>query len=524
MLDLHNKHLKCIGGQHKVYCTLHKTPLILHPAKRQRQSTTKQPSNQENKQTSQCSCRKDSHRFPNGVKTWDVVDFYCLKNAHLICSYIGCTVAICMDHFKWFMLDTEDQCYMLTSTSCILESEDNFFNEVLLAQEPDFEDIDNRYDEDNNDYNVLDDEDHDNANIVQTLEEYEDTLDTSIIGKDQLGPSDNFEYAGNLLPEYERHDSDGSDCEFDDQLDHVPSTNANTEMLDIQLEAPEEIKSCPLHVLLNRQGHLLIRKDAKLRMNRRHANFFHRIISTTKGKTLPLVYAEALLFPDIFFFNTNEGAILGAIPTALWTDAQKLKHLGLASMRNHSKTRLSDPSILCSTDSRYHFMMFDCLVNLGMRGHDSRLILHRGFADKQDKDGVSFNENNSDSMYADNVEDKTNVHKLASLIGKSHPPYFFTQSCNQSTCRGLGKLREWVINDAAIDCIKIKYNLTLQEARYILWKTAAVFIQQVCDVIAKLWMRYIIYSKEEPLHKIEWAWWRKEFQNEAGNVSHIHAI
>ena len=127
-------------------------------------------------------------------------------------------------------------------------------------------------------------------------------------------------------------------------------------------------------------------------------------------------------------------------------------------------------------------------------------------------------------MYGDNVEDKTNVHKLASLIGKSPPHFFFTQSCNQSTCRGLRKLREWVINDVAIECIKNKYNLTLQEARYILQKTAAVFVQCVWDVIANLWMRYIIYSKEEPLHKIEWAWWRKEFQDEAGNVSHIHAI
>ena len=51
-----------------------------------------------------------------------------------------------------------------------------------------------------------------------------------------------------------------------------------------------------------------------------------------------------------------------------------------------------------------------------------------------------------------------------------------------------------------------------------------MFVQRVWDVIANLWMRYIIYSKEEPLHKIEWAWWRKEFQDEAGNVSHIHAI
>ena len=49
-LDLRNKYLKCMGGQHKVYCTRHKTPLILHPAKRQRQSTTTQPSNPEDDQ------------------------------------------------------------------------------------------------------------------------------------------------------------------------------------------------------------------------------------------------------------------------------------------------------------------------------------------------------------------------------------------------------------------------------------------------------------------------------------------
>jgi predicted GIY-YIG superfamily endonuclease len=37
-------------------------------------------------------------------------------------------------------------------------------------------------------------------------------------------------------------------------------------------------------------------------------------------------------------------------------------------------------------------------------------------------------------------------------------------------------------------------------------------------------MQYIVHSPEAPLGTIEWAWWRKEFQEKQGNPSHIHAI
>jgi hypothetical protein len=37
-------------------------------------------------------------------------------------------------------------------------------------------------------------------------------------------------------------------------------------------------------------------------------------------------------------------------------------------------------------------------------------------------------------------------------------------------------------------------------------------------------MKYIIYSLEQPLGPIDWAWYRKEFQDLNGNVSHIHSV
>jgi hypothetical protein len=57
----------------------------------------------------------------------------------------------------------------------------------------------------------------------------------------------------------------------------------------------------------------------------------------------------------------------------------------------------------------------DCLVNLALRGHDSRLVLHRGFAE-----GVVWKENEGmEELYEDDVENHSNVHKLSRLIEES---------------------------------------------------------------------------------------------------------
>ena len=86
---------------------------------------------------------------------------------------------------------------------------------------------------------------------------------------------------------------------------------------------------------------------------------------------MPLVYIEAILFSDIFFYSKDDGSIPGALPTALWADESFLNWIGVASLRDHLHVRFLDPSTLCSTDSQYHFYGFDCLVNLGTRGNDT---------------------------------------------------------------------------------------------------------------------------------------------------------
>jgi hypothetical protein len=42
--------------------------------------------------------------------------------------------------------------------------------------------------------------------------------------------------------------------------------------------------------------------------------------------------------------------------------------------------------------------------------------------------------------------------------------------------------------------------------------------------VSMIYMRYITYSDEHPLGKVERIWWRHEYQDTMGNLSHIHSL
>lgn len=123
-------------------------------------------------------------------------------------------------------------------------------------------------------------------------------------------------------------------------------------------------------------------------MNRRHRAIFEKLVARANSAVVPLVYGEAQLFPSIFWQSLSDGTIPGALPTALWCDANTLKKHGIASMREHLKQRLTNPASLTSVDPTYHFQQMDVNVNLALRGKDTRIILNRGFADNQGSDGI----------------------------------------------------------------------------------------------------------------------------------------
>jgi hypothetical protein len=485
---LRQRYMACLGGQHTVFCSTHNVQLVTYHCS-------------ETEQTRKCTCAETSKILNENSFSWSNL-YSCDKPCVFACPQRRCGIAICQLH--------QDN----VTARCNRESPETVM--YLSTQGAIFRPMRSI--------------DNDDGAIIGGRKQSGAT-DPS---PGTLGPTTAFEIPQDLFsrgteeqtngtPIMEEEDNttssslsqDSSEDMKEDELDDngIPHTSSGVEGLHVMVEYGNDKFSTPLYIVLNEQGHLLTRYGSKLRMRKKHRAYYQKLIATSKATTIPLVYAEALLFPDIFWYSLDDGTIPGAFPTALWSDMDTLKRLGIAPMRDHARTRLNNPSQLCSTDPRYQFLQFDILMNLGLRGKDTRLILHRGFADNQGKDGVRFRDSSdSAELYGEASENHANVHKLAALVGERRPHYFFTQSCNQQTCRGLKVIREWVSSYEAKVLVSEKYGLSIDEASQYLRESAAPYVLRSWNEVIDIWMRYIIESEEAPLHKIEYAWYRKEFQ------------
>ena len=69
---------------------------------------------------------------------------------------------------------------------------------------------------------------------------------------------------------------------------------------------------------MNQCGLLLTRKKHQIRGSRKQKFFIQKLCAISKGTSVPLVYAEAMLFPSIFWKASDDmNSLVGAIPTPL---------------------------------------------------------------------------------------------------------------------------------------------------------------------------------------------------------------
>jgi hypothetical protein len=486
--QLRQRYMACLGGQHTVICSSHNVQLVTYHCS-------------ETEQTRKCACDETGKILNETSFSWSNLSS-CNKPCVFACPFHRrCGVAICQLHQDNVSARCEREA---PETVMYLSTQGASYGPITGIDNDDGAIIGQRSQSGTTDPS---------SGTLGPTTAFEIPQDLFSRGTEEQANATTMEDEDETASSSQSHDSNDTekDHAFDDN--GIPHTSSGVEGLHVMVEYGNDKFSTPLYVVLNEQGHLLTRYGSKLRMKKKHRAYYQKLIATSNAATIPLVYAEALLFPDIFWYSLNDGTIPGAFPTALWSDMDTLKRLGIAPMRDHARTRLNNPSQLCSTDPRYHFLQFDILMNLGLRGKDTRLVLHRGFADNQGKDGVKFRDtSDSAELYGEATENHANVHKLAALVGERKPHYFFTQSCNQRTCRGLKVIREWVSSYEAQVLVSQKYGLSIDEASQYLRESAAPYVLRSWNEVIEVWMRYIIESDEAPLHKIEYAWYRKEFQ------------
>ena len=280
------------------------------------------------------------------------------------------------------------------------------------------------------------------------------------------------------------------------------------------------------HVILNQCGSLLTRANHRIEGFSMQKNFLQSIASTKVGESLPLLFPEGMLFPSIFYkMIEKDGSICGAIPCSLFTGI-KSDH-GFASIQDHVKSRLTNPSSTTSTSPSYISYCYDKITNLTLNHQDSRIILNRGLTvDKEERNGIGVR-GKSDSTLFQGLDSKRAANNLCAAQTKHNFTYFLTFTCNQEKHFGIKKLRHHLKNGdwkREIENWSDFSESDQNEFSKALEQSAAGLLLRNWMEVRKVFFEYILRAKEGPFKHVISIFARDEYQPEKGNLSHNHSI
>jgi hypothetical protein len=168
--------------------------------------------------------------------------------------------------------------------------------------------------------------------------------------------------------------------------------------------------------------------------------FQQTLVATSRRSGVPLIYPEAVLFPIIFWACATDLSMIGSIPNVFLQDNATLHALGFPSLYDTLRTRMLDPSLLCSSDRNYQFYAWDNITNLGLRGASTETVLRRGWADMTGYEGIRMRDE-KDAVYDSySIESRATVNQISASNAR-YPAVdmFFTWTCNQRKTFGIKK-------------------------------------------------------------------------------------
>ncbi len=227
-----------------------------------------------------------------------------------------------------------------------------------------------------------------------------------------------------------------------------------------------------------------------------------RIVANTAGYTVPLLYPEAMLFPSLFWKDSTDGGIIGSIPCGLLGDDAFLRSYGFAGVPKHMRCRVKNTSLLSSTDYRYIYYAFNLIANLLLYGHESHVILNRGFSTKPKQ--LDFNSHQEQDvkdfqLNTDHVHSRQMVNQHATAVAEEQATYLYTHMCKQKSHFNVHKIKAWLDDPATIDVISGGMELTFtdqEDMRNALIKSFCVVMLRNWMETWELWMNYIWKSPE----------------------------
>ena len=488
--------LKLQGGQTKIVCKKHTYPLVSAP------------------------------RLKSSTRVCSLPG--CRRKLFFQCPGYKCVIGLCKKDFMILLKNSEEIVIIGIENDHIgVNVELDLSNRLNIETEDDSEsDNEHHYDNDDttNDFQ-FNDADEDDGGVLHFLHDGEDELwEAEIEDIHDLGidvTNDGYE-------------------DLDAYSIPITSTSRKTVHFDSSKSAKEGI-SIPNHVLLNSLGNLLIRHQNKLIPTRANSHFLQKLNATYEGDGVPLIYPEATLFPAFFWAQEPDFSITGAIPCILFQDNVTLNNIGVASLYDHLRTRLTDPELLSSTDPLYLSYVWDKMANLGLRGSNTETVLRRGFTEMIGYEGLHMVDADQPVYDSFAIDSRATVNQLAAANARHPCELFFTFTCNQKQTFAVRKIWEWVESDQALRNIagvgtegnawftKLRTDeKEVKLAREALRISAGILTLRTWIETITIFLQYIQFGKDSPFIDIcggiEDLWARLEIQNEEdGKVPHVHA-
>ena len=283
----------------------------------------------------------------------------------------------------------------------------------------------------------------------------------------------------------------------------------------------------PVHVLFNQGGTLLTRFNKRITGTQVQQNFMQTLVSGIAGVSIPLLYLMAACFPRHFYCSATHDpcSILGAPPLSCYS--RSANPHGFASTLSTARTLGTHSSSSTSTCPLFWSFCYDIQANKAAGGIDSRLVSRSGFiVDVKSKHGISTRED-SNSPLSQSVDS----HQSALDLAASQPfvpwHWFLTFTCSQATHPGMSHLfahkksKSWTKHFPGYEELSESSKAEVDRSFELAYGSV---IGRCWMEVRKLWLEYITFSTASILGKVAHVFFRDEYQEKSGNLSHIHGL
>ena len=290
-------------------------------------------------------------------------------------------------------------------------------------------------------------------------------------------------------------------------------TDAGEQFLPIETNTNNDLEYLPIQLLFNIFLAVLNRPRSPVNSNLRFRRFMQCFTARFCKSSISLLQPEALIFPSIFYKQLDDGSSPGALPFFLYSSGKQCSSFGFASLLEHIRIRLTDISLLTSSNHSYIQFATDCLMNLQLSNSHSKVFFQRGIQSLKLYNQQSKLFNRCLTSITNDTEQC--VRQLASAIASSPVTFFLTITCNQRQHPAFSQL--W-------NAITHFYGNSSDEIR----KSA---FASYMSTMLRCWSRSVQYffdlilnSSENILGKVHKIWGRAEFQSTTGNLPHYHIL